>query len=166
MADLGDYIVALKGVCTEKLCNALMDEYSGLFDQQLNISHPDVQNNNHYRKTLDAYVFSSLNAAMRRYQEKIPSFDATQDFGYTIYKYGENNAAFDADFLKNEAASIACVVALDDQFSDGGLVFTDNKAAISLCKGDAVIFPSSFMYPHEMMPVAGGTKSFLVTWFR
>ena len=29
-----------------------------------------------------------------------------------------------------------------------------------------VMFPSTFMYPHEVMPVTKGTRYSIITWFR
>ena len=34
-----------------------------------------------------------------------------------------------------------------------------------LDKGDAIMFPSNFMYPHEIMPVTKGTRYSAITWF-
>ena len=37
--------------------------------------------------------------------------------------------------------------------------------SIKLKKGDAIMFPSNFMYPHEIMPVTQGTRYSIITWF-
>ena len=33
-------------------------------------------------------------------------------------------------------------------------------------RGDLVIFPSSFTYPHEVLPVKSGTRYSIITWVR
>ena len=37
--------------------------------------------------------------------------------------------------------------------------------SIKLKKADAIMFPSNFMYPHEIMPVTQGTRYSIITWF-
>ena len=33
-------------------------------------------------------------------------------------------------------------------------------------KGDLLVFPSSFTYPHEVLPVKSGTRYSIITWIR
>ena len=36
----------------------------------------------------------------------------------------------------------------------------------NLNKGDVIIFPSNFMYPHTVKPITSGKRYVVVTWFR
>ena len=42
--------------------------------------------------------------------------------------------------------------------------FLVNNLAFPKKKGSAIIFPSNFMYPHEIMPVKSGTRFSIITW--
>ena len=51
--------------------------------------------------------------------------------------------------------------------SQGGEIsFFDGEVKPNLKKGDLLIFPSSFTYPHEVLPVKSGTRYSIITWIR
>jgi predicted 2-oxoglutarate/Fe(II)-dependent dioxygenase YbiX len=54
---------------------------------------------------------------------------------------------------------------LNDDFEGGEFVFFNKELKYKLEKGDAIMFPSNFMYPHEVMPVTQGTRYSIITWF-
>ena len=51
---------------------------------------------------------------------------------------------------------------LDDEFKGGQFVVSNIHLNIS--KGDALIFPSNFMFPHEVKKVTKGTRWSIVSW--
>lgn len=53
--------------------------------------------------------------------------------------------------------------ALNDDYRGGDLMFWVDKK-IELAVGHVVIFPSNFMYPHEVTPVTQGTRYSFVSW--
>ena len=36
--------------------------------------------------------------------------------------------------------------------------------SVTLKKGDVIIFPSNFMYPHKVEPVTKGTRYYYISW--
>ena len=52
---------------------------------------------------------------------------------------------------------------LNDDFEGGELIMFEDKK-IDTKKGDLLIFPSNFMYPHEIMPVTKGVRYSYVSW--
>ena len=52
---------------------------------------------------------------------------------------------------------------LNDDYKGGELVFW-NDTAIDLRAGEIMIFPSNFLYPHEVKPVTEGTRYSFVSW--
>ena len=53
---------------------------------------------------------------------------------------------------------------LNDDYEGGELIFWDDTE-IELKGGSLLIFPSNFMYPHEITDVTEGTRYSIVTWF-
>lgn len=63
--------------------------------------------------------------------------------------------------------SYNCTVSLvgyvNDDYEGGELFFRLQNLKIKALAGDLYVFPSSFMYPHQAMPVITGTKYSIVT---
>jgi hypothetical protein len=51
---------------------------------------------------------------------------------------------------------------LNDDYEGGELYISENKTEMK--KGDLIIFPCSFMYPHEVKPVTKGVRHSYVSW--
>lgn len=53
--------------------------------------------------------------------------------------------------------------ALNENYEGGELIFWENER-IELKTGQIVIFPSNFMYPHQVNPVTKGARFSFVSW--
>ena len=51
---------------------------------------------------------------------------------------------------------------LNDDFEGGEFVVSELQ--LNIKKGDAIIFPSNFMFPHEVKKVTQGTRWSIVSW--
>ena len=51
---------------------------------------------------------------------------------------------------------------LNYDYEGGEFVLIDEK--IDLSKGDIIIFPSNFMYPHKVEPVTKGIRYSYISW--
>ena len=51
---------------------------------------------------------------------------------------------------------------LNDDFKGGEFIVSELQ--LNIKKGDAIIFPSNFMFPHEVKKVESGTRWSIVTW--
>jgi predicted 2-oxoglutarate/Fe(II)-dependent dioxygenase YbiX len=60
---------------------------------------------------------------------------------------------------------VSCSFALNDNYEGGEFSFFDGQIKIKLPKGAALLFPSNFMYPHQILPVTNGTRYSIITWF-
>ena len=47
----------------------------------------------------------------------------------------------------------------------GEFAFFNRELKYKLNQGDVIMFPSTFMYPHEIMPITKGTRYSIITWF-
>lgn len=52
---------------------------------------------------------------------------------------------------------------LNDNYEGGDLIIFGDKK-IDTKKGDIIIFPSNFLYPHEITPVTKGVRQSFVSW--
>ena len=52
---------------------------------------------------------------------------------------------------------------LNDDYDGGELVMLENKK-VDTKKGDLLIFPSNFLYPHQITPVTKGARYSYVSW--
>jgi predicted 2-oxoglutarate/Fe(II)-dependent dioxygenase YbiX len=51
---------------------------------------------------------------------------------------------------------------LNDDYEGGEFYLIDKKTDLS--KGDIIVFPSNFMYPHKVEPVTKGTRYSYISW--
>jgi predicted 2-oxoglutarate/Fe(II)-dependent dioxygenase YbiX len=57
--------------------------------------------------------------------------------------------------------SVICL--LNDDYEGGELVFFEDKI-LTPSQGDVIIFPSNFLFPHEVKPITKGTRYSVVSW--
>lgn len=184
MKNLKDYIVTFDGAITDPLCNDILEEFkkedewvpaitaAGKSDaerqcQTIGISFSSViQKNQNNREKLDKEVFASAGLAIRKYNEKFPLAMIQEDSGYELLRYKEGHFyTTHTDSFKSRPRAISCSFALNDDYEGGEFAFFDRELVYKLKKGSCIMFPSNFMYPHEIMPVTSGTRYSIVTWF-
>ena len=56
-----------------------------------------------------------------------------------------------------------CLGSLNDDFEGGDLVFFGNKV-VEFKRGDLLIFPSNFLFPHRVEPVKSGIRWSYISW--
>ena len=102
---------------------------------------------------------------------KMPWFDEYQGYSHVRFnKYAENKKmALHADHIhsmfdgERKGIPILTVLGLlNDNFDGGDFVLIDEK--INFSKGDILVFPSNFMYPHKVEPVTKGTRYSYISW--
>lgn len=57
--------------------------------------------------------------------------------------------------------SVICL--LNDDYEGGELVFFEDKI-LTPSQGDVIIFPSNFLFPHEVKPIKKGIRYSVVSW--
>ena len=58
---------------------------------------------------------------------------------------------------------LSIVGILNDDFEGGDLMFFNNKK-LDVKKGDIIIFPSNFLFPHKIEKITKGTRYSFVSW--
>jgi len=184
MKNINDYIVTFDGVITHALCDAILAEYkdsedwiaaitiSGKSDEErqcfnIGISFESIiKKNLKVRAKLDKYIFTSAGLAIKKYNEKFDNCEVQEDSGYELLRYKEGQFyTTHTDSFKDRPRAVSCSFALNDGYEGGEFAFFDRELVYKLKKGSCIMFPSNFMYPHEIMPVTSGTRYSIVTWF-
>lgn len=185
MKNINDYIVVFEDVITPALCDAILNEFSneeewqktiigdGRIDDKIRtaetvvISYPHVIDKNpKVRAKLDKYVFASAGFAIKKYNEKFPLALIQEDSGYELLRYKEGQFYVQhTDSFKARPRAVSCSFILNDDYEGGEFAFFNRELKYKPKKGSCIMFPSNFMYPHEIMPVTSGTRYSVITWF-
>ena len=184
-----DYIVVVKQGASEELCNKFINTYKDCDDWEVpNKGYPDIQtylsndarncsliytsNGDNLRKTLvrqelDNEVFAVAAGSIKKYTERFPNCNTTEDSGYDLLRYETGGYCLPhIDSFSKIPRAVSCSMLLNDDYKGGEFAFFDRKIKYNLSKGDIIMFPSNYMYPHEVMPIISGTRYSIITWFK
>lgn len=182
--NLYNYIGHYKNKFPTELCDKIINEYSNteLWIEQgigggnnnkeyrstkgIPISHERIKTTID-RKNIDDEIFNKINLIFKNYIIKFPFLKLDSDEGYLLLKYDVG------DFYKihtdyspeNKPRIISCIICLNDEYTGGEISFLNKKKIFNLNKGDVLLFPSNFMFPHEVSPILSGTRYSIATWF-
>jgi hypothetical protein len=184
MTNIKDYILVVENVVSSELCDAVLTEYkesscwveapvsSGLDLQARNcqticISFDGVISmNKEERQKLDQELFGCASKAIAEYCNVFKECIVEADSGYDLLRYGVG--CFyrpHVDSFKDRPRAVSCSFVLNDDYEGGEFAFFARELTYKIEKGSCIMFPSNFMYPHEITPVTSGTRYSIVTWF-
>jgi len=182
--DLRDYIVVFEDIVPDELCTEVLTEYEndtswvnaatkgGLQRDTrrcdaINMSDPFVIHQKEpTRKEIDSKLFVCAGNAIRQYNEKFPHAKIEGDSGYTLLRYQEGEFyGQHTDHFLQAPRTVSCSFVLNDDYEGGEFSFFNRELVYKPSKGSALMFPSNFMYPHEVMPVIRKVRYSIITWF-
>lgn len=115
-----------------------------------------------YWHALHDYVFKHL---------AFKWFDSWESYSFLRFnKYKKNKQMAEHcdhittifDGTKRGVPILSVLCALNENYSGGELIMLGKK--VNFKKGDLLIFPSSFMFPHKVNPVRKGTRYSAISW--
>lgn len=184
MNNLKDYIIVIPDVVSLELCDMVLSEYKQCDDwvsaivgkgldanirncQTIGISFSNIiEKNKEVRQKIDQDLFNCASNAIKTYNSNYTHSKIEQDSGYDLLKYEAGQFyTTHTDSFKDRPRAVSCSFALNDDYEGGEFAFFDRRLVYNLKKGSCIMFPSNFMYPHEIMPVTNGTRYSIVTWF-
>jgi predicted 2-oxoglutarate/Fe(II)-dependent dioxygenase YbiX len=184
MKELKDYIFVVPNVVPLELCDAILVEYTNSNDwvnavvkngENLNVRNCQtigtsfssiIEKNKETRQKIDQELFTCAAKAIQEYNKQFTHCNIEQDSGYDLLKYEVGNFYnTHTDSFKDRPRAVSCSFMLNDDYEGGEFAFFDRELVYNLKKGSCIMFPSNFMYPHEIMPVTSGTRYSIVTWF-
>lgn len=184
--DLREYIVVLRNKVPFKLCDEIINEYANSYEwKEAEVSAEEkinkmtrncdvismsaknvIELNESVRLDLDKKVFNVVGECINEYASKFPHCKISQDAGYELLRYKQGCFYKEhIDSFTEMFRSVSCSLLLNDDFDGGEFAFFDGSEIYKLGKGDVLMFPSNFMYPHEVKKVNLGTRYSIVTWF-
>lgn len=184
MDTLHNYIIVIKNIVPNSLCDKIITEYknaaewvkattgSGILEKVRNcdtigLSQPFVIQDNTNRFKIDQDLFEVVSKCIKEYNTQFKHSTIQEDTGYDLLRYKEGGFYIQhTDTFLQAPRLVSCSLHLNDNYEGGEFAFFDRTLKYKLDKGDALMFPSTFMYPHEVMPVTKGTRYSIITWFR
>jgi predicted 2-oxoglutarate/Fe(II)-dependent dioxygenase YbiX len=183
--DISDYIAIFENLIPNELCDRILEEFRssnewmptqvGQGEVHNNIRNADTINlstaetiskNFNTRKTIDENIFEIAGNAIMKYNEKFHHARIEEDTGYELLRYREGQFYIEhTDSFKARPRAVSCSIALNDDYEGGEFAFFNRKIKHKLKKGSIIMFPSNFMFPHEIMEVTKGTRYSVITWF-
>jgi predicted 2-oxoglutarate/Fe(II)-dependent dioxygenase YbiX len=181
---LEDFVQVFDNVLSPENCNLILDEYKNTSEwddtrtgdgqisknirncMEIGLSLNQVlEQNFDVRKNLDNIVFESVKKVIDNYNALVPTFRVDIDTGYNLLRYREGEFYTQhTDSFKEQQRSLSCSIQLNEDYEGGEFALFDREMMIRTSPGSAIVFPSNFMYPHEIMPVIKGTRYSIITW--
>jgi len=180
-----DYIKVFENVVPEYLCDMILAEYpdddrswmpalvgDGIMNQNvrnvesIKIDDPSViYHSFKQRQQVISEMTEVMFWIMSGYKKIAPIINFESNSGYDLLKYSEG--CFYKQHIDSFMAAprhLAVSLHLNDDYEGGEFAFYNRELKIKAPKGSAIVFPSNFMYPHEIMPVTRGTRYSIITW--
>ena len=114
-------------------------------------------------------LMRAFHTGLSAYKTYNKHLDVTHDSGYELLRYEEEERFglhTDAILGRQEGfRQLSAVLYLNDTYTGGETYFPRQELKFKAKAGDLLLFPSTFCYPHESLPVVKGTKYAIVTWF-
>ncbi len=185
MKQLSDYILVIDNALRSDLIGAIEREYinsndwveaitkGGLNQKSRNCStigisfSSIIQKNPVLRSHIDKEIHIATQKILKRYSGKYSNMGIESDTGYDLLRYETGQFYTEhTDSFTQMPRVLSCSIALNDDYEGGEFAFFGGEIKYKIPKGSALLFPSNFMYPHQIMPVTSGTRYSIVTWFR
>jgi hypothetical protein len=182
MADLKDFIMVTGPLLEPLACKEILATTEGI-EWRIPYSSPDyplrtcttfpisaaVTGNFPYPvdrlpmiRRADAILLETAMRALSLYKSKFP-LSTRSDSGFDILRYETGQCISQhRDDMVPRVLSMS--VALNDDYTGGEFKFWDD-IPFRLPGGCVLMFPPQFMYPHQVLPVTGGTRYSMITWF-
>jgi predicted 2-oxoglutarate/Fe(II)-dependent dioxygenase YbiX len=124
--------------------------------------HTDSQNSvlNEFTKEFHARMKPCLDQYMAAYYAKIEKFENPQ-----LLRYGKEQKFHDhIDDHPFFTRRISLTYYLNDEYEGGDVEFNRHGLRFKANKNDLLIFPSNFIYNHQVHPVTDGLRYVVVQW--
>jgi predicted 2-oxoglutarate/Fe(II)-dependent dioxygenase YbiX len=138
------------------------------FDNELSVSYENVP----LKKELDTKIWSVIS----HYVNQDMGYMKDWFSGWSGYSFSRFNRYDPSTQMKIHCDHISSLFdgerkgipiltvlgALNDEYEGGELILCGEQ--IKLNTGDVIVFPSNFLYPHEVKPVKSGVRYSFVSW--
>ena len=117
-------------------------------------------------------IYTTTSRVLKKYLKTFKMISDCEILDVDLLKYPEGHYYKPhVDYSLSTPRNLSIIINLNDDYVGGELYFTsqdteDIYKIYELKKGDVIIFPSNFLFPHGIMPVVKGTRYSLITWIK
>lgn len=186
MKNIENFIQVFENTVKESLCDDIINEYKnasewkegtvGNYNVDSNIRNCDsifisnqnsIKLNQKTRKNFDNQIFKIVSNCLEKYIQLHYTHlsNIESDSGYSLLRYKTGQfISTHIDASNRSPRELSLSINLNDNYSGGEFSFFDKELKFDLKKGDIIMFPSNFMYPHEILPILSGERYSIITW--
>lgn len=179
---MDNYILEVRKSVPQKICDKIISYYdkelidakitAGLNKEIRNCLRKEILFPKTFGETiLSNYIKSKIFELAKSYQDKHAHVYFSKISQLEILKYEANdyNAGYryHVDFgSKSTERLLSISINLNNNFQGGEFVFdfSNQFKQFSQNVGDAIIFPSNFMFPHQVNKITKGVRYSLIAW--
>lgn len=180
---LDDYIMIFRNQIDDSICEQTIEQlnsenwtkntFKGYKNEEVSLSKNELDVCYADIPTKGILMMNIYGALQKYFQQLNFSWFNGWD-GYTTLRFNRYNEGqemsnhcdhitINEDGLRKGVPILSVIGVLNDDYEGGEFVIF-NDEIIELKKGDIMIFPSSFLYPHHVKPVTKGVRNTFVSW--
>jgi predicted 2-oxoglutarate/Fe(II)-dependent dioxygenase YbiX len=122
--------------------------------------------NNPKINMFDNIIQNETTRVLSLYNSEFPSMICNRDTGYDLLKYevGQFHKEHVDQYQDIPNRFLAMSFLMNDDYEGGELAFFNKTYIPKVKKNQVVVFPSNFLYTHQVTPVTKGTRYSIITW--
>ena len=171
-----------KNILSQELCNAIIEEdfnyskstystHKGLSPDKERVKMDEIwiRKDSDYYEPLKSIVSDVANLYTEEVKKSKRNFVVQKTTDFRVNKYEKGGyMSLHCDNIHHSHGQqygypqASVLLFLNDDFEGGEFIVSELRLNIN--KGDAIIFPSNFMFPHEVKKVTKGTRWSIVSW--
>ena len=161
-------IEKFKNVIDPDTCDLLIKHLEDNIHNSIDLSHRNRQNVICKEITLqphteiDNAVYKVIAKVVDLYKENYPFFQVRGDTGYQLRKITGNTREH-IDNITKDQRNVSVILGLNSDYEKGEFHFPTQDFSTTVKRGEAIVFPVYFMYPHFVdKPI--GNRYTINTW--
>lgn len=185
MSKLTDYIKVYDINFPENFLDDLLSEYATMFTpavvigkqyftSDINYDARNCQivsiskniNNIPMKIRIDTAICDAVTDILKIYNCEFPYMVCSKDQGYDLLRY--NKGGFHKEHVDQHydtgLRSLGISFILNDDYEGGEFSFFNDTYIPVIKKNQCIVFPSNFMFPHQIKVVTKGTRYSIITW--
>lgn len=115
---------------------------------------------------LSQHVYNVVDDVIHKYTRDFPVVQVSKnDGGYNFLKYLPGSyyrQHVDSGTVIHRTLSI--IILLNDAFEGGEISFFDGQYRVPVKANQVVVFPSNFLFPHQVETITSGIRYSIATW--
>jgi len=177
-----DYILEVRKLIPENYCKKIISYFDEKLEDATTIggSNKKIRNctfksvmtpNSFGQKICSNYIQNKIIECVQEYKKKhkMCYIDKISSCDLLRYDHNQYDVGYDyhVDFSsKTSDRHLSISICLNNSFTGGEFIFDflDGQVQYPQNTGDAIIFPSNFMFPHQVKKITSGSRYALIGW--